>query len=101
MKIEDRMIAAIRGKKEFQSENTLVSITPTAALVLLYGHLIAIVHYEDQTVLVDHCNMKTKLTKSRINAILTAFTDRKLSVVKNQWEINGKPFKTEVIPITK
>ena len=72
-KIEQQMIAAIKGKRNWSSGNTSVHYSEDykSSTVYLHGNLIAIV-YENDAELFD-AGYKTVTTKSRLNAICREF----------------------------
>lgn len=76
-KIEHDMIAAIRSRSDFKSGNTVVEQFPAAsyAEVRLHGSKIAKLNYHNGIIELSDCGYKTATTKSRLNAILDAFTN--------------------------
>ena len=72
-KIEQQMIAAIKGKRNWASGNTSVHYSEDykSSTVYLHGNLIAIV-YENDAELFDS-GYQTVTTKSRLNAICREF----------------------------
>jgi hypothetical protein len=70
-KIERQMLAAITAKKDFKLANTEVIACTNVSDVYLYGNLIARIG-ETWIELFDG-GWQTSTTKSRLNAILTAF----------------------------
>ncbi len=72
-KIEEQMIAAVRNRKPMRSSNTSVEVEPGEVLVRLHGHLIARFDEKAGTVALNAHGYRTATTKSRLNAILTAF----------------------------
>ena len=72
-KIEQQMIAAIKGKRNWSSGNTSVHYSEDykSSTVYLHGNLIAIV-YENDAELFDS-GYQTVTTKSRLNAICREF----------------------------
>ena len=92
-KIELQMIAAIKNNKDFKVANTEVISCTNVTDVYLHGHLIARIG-ETWIELFDG-GWQTKTTKSRLNAILSAFgMDGECVFQKNfQWFVNynGSP----------
>jgi hypothetical protein len=92
-KIELQMIAAIKDSKDFKVANTEVISCTNVSDVYLHGHLIARIG-ETWIELFDG-GYQTKTTKSRLNAILSAFgMDGECVFQKNfQWFVNynGSP----------
>ena len=81
-KMEERMLAAIREEKRFTITNTEVVpvFSGDGKLVLcvkvyLFGNHIATVSKHDKTITLHTCGWDTGTTTSRMNAILTEFTD--------------------------
>lgn len=92
-KIEREMIEAIKAKKDFTAENTTVwawrkSFGSVKVKVLLDGNLIAGV--QDKTVHLSDCGYQTKITKSRLNCLLSYFNLPTISVKKGQWYIGDE-----------
>ena len=87
-KIELQMIAAIKNNKDFKVANTEVISCTNVTDVYLHGHLIARIG-ETWIELFDG-GWQTKTTKSRLNAILSAFgMDGECVFQKNfQWFVN-------------
>jgi len=87
------MIAAIKNNKDFKVANTEVISCTNVTDVYLHGHLIARIG-ETWIELFDG-GWQTKTTKSRLNAILSAFgMDGECVFQKNfQWFVNynGSP----------
>ena len=92
-KIELQMIAAIKDSKDLKVANTEVISCTNVSDVYLHGHLIARIG-ETWIELFDG-GYQTKTTKSRLNAILSAFgMDGEKVFAKNfQWFVNynGSP----------
>ena len=70
-KIESQMIAAIQNNQDFKLANTEVISCTNVSDVYLHGHMIARIG-ETWMELFDG-GYQTKTTKSRLNAILSAF----------------------------
>ena len=92
-KIETQMIAAIKDNKDFKLANTEVISCSNVSDVYLHGNLIARIG-ETWIELFDG-GYQTKTTKSRLNAILSAFgMDGERVFAKNfNWfvQYNGGP----------
>ena len=92
-KIETQMITAIKDNKDFKVANTEVISCPNVSDVYLHGHLIARIG-ETWIELFDG-GYQTNTTKSRLNAILSAFgMDGERVFAKNfDWFVNynGQP----------
>lgn len=72
-KIEQQMIAAIRGAKNWHGSNTEVRTNaPHSMDVYLHGHLIARV-FVDRMVNINLCGYNTPTTRSRLSSILRTF----------------------------
>jgi len=70
-KIEQEMVAAIKGDRDWKSSNTEVVTCSNVSDVYLHGNLIARIG-ETWIELFDG-GWQSKTTKSRLNAILSAF----------------------------
>ena len=104
-KIEQQMVAAIQGNRNWASGNTTVTFDPESgeSTVLLYGNKIATV-LEDSMIIWDGGHQSVT-TKSRLNALCDAFCiagegvfqkDFAWYVRKFTGAINGKNvYKTE------
>jgi hypothetical protein len=92
-KIETQMITAIKDNKDFKVANTEVISCTNVSDVYLHGHLIARIG-ETWIELFDG-GYQTNTTKSRLNAILSAFgMDGERVFAKNfDWFVNynGQP----------
>jgi hypothetical protein len=92
-KIETQMISAIKDNKDFKVANTEVISCTNVSDVYLHGHLIARIG-ETWIELFDG-GYQTNTTKSRLNAILSAFgMDGERVFAKNfDWFVNynGQP----------
>lgn len=82
LKMEERMLAAIKKEKRFTITNTEVVpvFSGDGKLVLcvkvyLFGNHIATVSKHDKTITLHTCGWDTVTTTSRMNAILAEFTD--------------------------
>ena len=92
-KIESQMVAAIKSNKDFKVANTEVISCTNVSDVYLHGHLIARIG-ETWIELFDG-GYQTNTTRSRLNAILSAFgMDGERVFAKNfDWFVNynGQP----------
>ena len=76
-KIEAEMVKAIRNHKNYKNCNTQVlQADPDNgyAEVRLHGSRIARLNYINQIIEFDDCGYRTATTKSRLNALINAFT---------------------------
>ena len=78
--IEKDMLAALAQGREWKSGNTSVS---SGGEVRLHGHLIATLHGGELTI--KDAGWQTVTTKSRINALLDAFS-LGWSVIQRDWQ---------------
>jgi len=73
-KIEQKMIQAVRSRRDWQSSNTRVDVVGDGHIIVrLHGHPIAELIQEDHVLWVRDCGWQTTTTKSRLNALLRAF----------------------------
>lgn len=95
-KIEEQMLDAIHGKRNWKCANTEVicSHFPHAAepidrvTVLLHGSPIAIINPD--SVDVSDCGWQTPTTKSRLNAILHSLCNAGISQSNYEWYLADK-----------
>ena len=74
-KIETDMVAAIRARRNLKSGNTAVIQGPDGrAEVRLHNNVIARLNYQSGLIDLSDCGWRTATTKSRLNALLDAFT---------------------------
>lgn len=67
--IEQKMLKAVKNKKNWKSGNTQVYVTPSGDIdILLYGNLICRV-YNDGTSCINLCGYNTTTTRSRLTAL--------------------------------
>jgi hypothetical protein len=87
-KIESQMIAAIKANKDWKLDNTEVVTCTNVADVFLHGNLIARIG-ETWIELFDG-GWQTQTTKSRLNAILSAFglPHEGIFQRKGEWFVN-------------
>lgn len=75
-KIEMDMIAAIRSRNSYKSGNTVVEQGENGyAEVRLHGNRICRLNYHQGIIELSDCGYQTATTKSRLNALLDAFTN--------------------------
>ena len=77
-KVEGNMVAAIRSRKDFRGGNTVVEQGEPGtgyAEVRLFGNRIARLNYVNGLIELTDCGYQTATTKSRLNALLDAFTN--------------------------
>ena len=72
-KIEQQMIAAVNGNKNWSSGNTQVVTNCGVSTVYLHGNKIALV--DDTSLTVFDGGYQSKTTKSRLNALINEFCD--------------------------
>ena len=70
-KIEQQMIAAVNGNKNWSSGNTQVVTNCGVSTVYLHGNKIALV--DDTSLTVFDGGYQSKTTKSRLNALINEF----------------------------
>jgi hypothetical protein len=87
-KIEAQMVAAIESNKDFKAANTQVTNEGNVSRVFLYGNQIATIG-ENFIQLFDGGH-QTTTTKSRLNAILSAFglTGERVFQKEFNWFVN-------------
>ncbi|NDC89915.1 MAG: hypothetical protein EB075_14155 [Bacteroidetes bacterium] len=76
-KVESDMIKAIRERRNYRCANTVVDqANPDIgyAEVRLHGSRIARLNYLNGIIELDDCGYRTATTKSRLNALINAFT---------------------------
>ena len=104
-KIEQQMIAAIKGNTDWKCDNTEVINIEGVSFVYLHGNQIATI--DDDSLTLFDGDHQTKTTKSRLNAILGEFgytcgTKREYVFQKQfEWFINFfnvKSNQIEVVP---
>jgi hypothetical protein len=78
-KIEQDMISALKSSTNVSVDNTTVS----CGEVFLHGHKIADLT-EDGKVKINFCGWVTKTTTSRLNTILTSFTNYRVGIKNGQ-----------------
>ena len=75
-KIENDMVAAIRSRNNYRNDNTVVEQGEHGyAEVRLHGRRIARLNYQNGILELSDCGYRTATTKSRLNALLDAFTN--------------------------
>ena len=100
-KVESQMNQAIRAKKNWSAANTMVRYSPIrdASEVYLHGNLISIIH-GDQVQLMDG-GRQSNTTKSRLNAILSEFSDDRVYAKNFTWYVGtgsaSVPFSSGMI----
>ena len=74
-KIESNMIAAIRSRRDYRNGNTVVDIGENGyGEVRLFGNRISRFNYDNGVIEFSDCGYRTATTKSRLNALINAFT---------------------------
>ena len=98
-KIEQQMIAAIKGNTDWKCDNTEVINIEGVSFVYLHGNQIATI--DDDSLTLFDGGYQSKTTKSRLNAILSEFgytcgTKREYVFQKQfEWFVNFVDAKTE------
>ena len=91
--IEKKMIEAIRNRKDFSLDNTVVKHGEATSVVFLHKHPIAIFLWADNTVAVSNCGWASVTTKSRLNAILRSFANTGVHQHKRVWYMGDNEFR--------
>jgi len=94
-KIEEKMCLAIAERRNWQLDNTRVSVGNESVTVLLYGHVIARLRANILTIY--DAGYPTATTKSRLNAILRSFNGGGVYQENHSWyywqpECGSTPF---------
>ena len=86
-KIESQMNAAVRARKAFSKQNTMVTNEGDCAKVYLHGNHIATI--TDDTLTLFDGGWQTNTTKSRLNALIEEFGPRCAYVFQKnfQWYV--------------
>jgi hypothetical protein len=98
-KIEQQMIAAIKGNTDWKCDNTEVINIEGVSFVYLHGNQIATI--DDDSLTLFDGGYQSKTTKSRLNALLSEFgytcgTKREYVFQKQfEWFVNFVDTKTE------
>ena len=98
-KIEQQMIAAIKGNTDWKCDNTEVINIEGVSFVYLHGNQIATI--DDDSLTLFDGGYQSKTTKSRLNALLSEFgytcgTKREYIFQKQfEWFVNFVDTKTE------
>jgi len=98
-KIEQQMIAAIKGNTDWKCDNTEVINIEGVSFVYLHGNQIATI--DDDSLTLFDGGYQSKTTKSRLNALLSEFgytcgTKREYVFQKEfEWFLNFVDAKTE------
>jgi hypothetical protein len=95
-KIEQRMVDAIRNRKNFRLDNTEVRQNGNSTAVLLHGNLIATIDWIGGVCGVGFENPKhqTATTKSRMNAVLRELCGVGVYQHRKVWYFStGTPFR--------
>jgi hypothetical protein len=88
-KIEAEMIKAIRERRDYRCANTVVDQSDPDngyAEVRLHGSRIARLNYINQIIEFDDCGYRTATTKSRLNALINAFTKPGQAIYQRNFE---------------
>jgi hypothetical protein len=84
-KIEAQMIGAIRSQRDWHSGNTSVDQTDHGSIVRLHNNVIARIEHAENRVFITDAGWQTATTKSRLNAILNAFTNGRGGIYQHQF----------------
>lgn len=85
-KIEQKMLRAIKLRKNWRSGNTSVAISPAGGMeVRLHGNLIAELYPNSELLRITSAGRETRTTKSRLNALLFGLSF-KIAIVQRNWE---------------
>ena len=84
-KIEAQMIGAIRTQRDWRSGNTAVDPTDHGSIVRLHTNVIARIEHAESRVFITDAEWQTATTKSRLNAILNAFTNGRVGIYQRQF----------------
>ena len=87
--VEEDMITSILESKSAKLGTTRVAQEKDFSNIYFYGSLIAII--TEKSVKVNNCGHLTASTKSRLNAILSKFTDRQIYQKNGEWYLSGEP----------
>ena len=85
--IDQDMVNAVRNKIAWSKSNTLTTFDNTIenCFIYLHGNHIATYKYADGSLTLKDGGWKSRTTKRRLNALLSAFTFNGLSVVQKNW----------------
>lgn len=84
-KIEAQMCEAIRSQRDWHSGNTSVDQTDHGSVVRLHSNVIARIEHSENRVFITDAGWQTVTTKSRLNAILRAFTDGRGGIYQSRF----------------
>ena len=85
--IDQDMVNAVRNKIAWSKSNTLTTFDNTIenCFIYLHGNHIATYKYADGSLTLLDGGWQSNTTKSRLNALLSAFTYNGLSVFQKNW----------------
>ena len=85
--IDQDMVNAVRNKIAWSKSNTLTTFDNTIenCFIYLHGNHIATYKYADGSLTLKDGGWRSRTTKRRLNALLSAFTFNGLSVVQKNW----------------
>jgi hypothetical protein len=89
-KIEEKMVEAIKNRKNWACDNTIVEVNGEEISVKLHFHPIAKIKKNFLTL--SSCGYMTKTTKSRLNAILRSFNKQGVYQKDFVWYMNSEIF---------
>jgi hypothetical protein len=94
-KIESQMIAAIKARKDWQNGNTSVHVEDNYITVRLHEYKIAEV--KEKEIILDSCGWRSKITKSRLNAILDHYNKSRIYQEDFVWMYRNEEFEDGMI----
>lgn len=98
--VEEKMCNSILSGVNFANGNTTVSHENGVSNVYLHGN--NIVRVTEKSVLFNDCGWQTRTTKSRINAVLRAFTKSEVASNGGRWMLttrDGNITRSNIIPL--
>jgi hypothetical protein len=84
--VEEDMTTSILESRSTKLGTTRVAQEKNSSNIYFYGSLIAII--TEKSVKVNNCGHLTASTKSRLNAILSKFTDRQIYQKNGEWYLS-------------
>ena len=86
-KIESDMVAAIRSRSDYRNGNTVVDQKGNGCgEVRLFGNRICRFSYSNGIIEFEDAGYRTATTKSRLNALIGAFTKPGQGIYQRNWE---------------
>lgn len=97
-KIEQEMLKAIRSRKDWTNSNTSVSIESADTVnVMLHGHKIAELDFQNNKMKISSCGWQSATTKSRLNVLLREYSNKGISQKNYEWFIGDEDFEDNMI----